>query len=288
MSENLSPVAPTTISTWLQTATNELQSVSISSARLDCLILLGEVLGEDKTYLLAYPDRELSDRELSQLMDLLKRRKQHEPIAYIRGFTEFYGRRFRVTPDVLIPRPETEVLIDLLKELPLVPTDSASSPPLLIDVGTGSGCIGITAGLELPELRILLTDIDPRAIEVAMENAAELRTSNVTTGLSNLLANVDTKDQAYIITANLPYVAKGFEISPDARHEPDLALFADDQGYALIEQLLPQAQEQLRAGGYLLLESDPWQHDRILKNATEYGFSPIAQQRFHLVLQKAV
>lgn len=287
MSVNSSPVAQTTISQWLARATRELQSASIESARLDALVLLCDELKWDKSRALAYPEQLLTPDQKQELDAKVDRRKKHEPLAYIRGFCEFYGRDFIVTPDVLIPRPETEVLIDLIKSLPALNHETNNSP-FLIDVGTGSGCIGLTARLEIPNFRVLLTDIDSSALEIARQNASRLRVEHVEFQQNNLLVNLTSSQPVHIIAANLPYVAADFSISPDAHHEPSLALFAEDEGHALIEQLLPQAASALVTDGYLLLESDPWQQDRIEKSATGHGFKTIARERFHLVLQKSV
>jgi release factor glutamine methyltransferase len=293
MSENLSPPAPITIKQWLFSATTTLKEANIHSARLDALILLEDELQRERSWLLAHDDTELTDGQTRKLDARIKKRTMHIPLAYIRGWIDFYGRHFAVSPSVLIPRPETEEMIDLIKDLPDLPQDG-DYPPLLIDVGTGSGCIGITARLERPELEVWLTDISEDALVVARRNFRSLKAE---LGLSSkfklqyyagdLLQAREVPNTASIIAANLPYVATGFEISPDAKAEPDLALFANDEGYELIERLLPQAAAVLLSGGYLVLESDPWQQERIIKSAATVGLSLAQQRRFHLVLQKA-
>lgn len=291
MSANSKPPALVTISKWLKQATPQLKDAGIASARLDALILLEDVLGHDRAWLIAHDDEILTASQQQKLNKYVIRRSTHIPLAYIRGFIEFYGRRFMVNPKVLIPRPETEEMIDLIKALPDLPRDNGY-PPLLIDVGTGSGCIGITARLECPKLEVWLTDIDKDALAVARHNFRRLKEElNITKFWRvqyyhrDLLELGHTPHIASIITANLPYVAKGFEITPDARHEPDIALFAEDEGYQLIERLLPQAASVLLPGGYLLLESDPWQQDRIATTAKTAGFQEVSRRRFHLVFQ---
>lgn len=284
MSENLSPPAPITISQWLKEATLTLLSADIHSARLDALILLEDELQKERSWILAHEDTLVEVDRLKVLNQKIAHRQQRIPLAYIRGFVEFYGRQFYVTPDVLIPRPETEEMIELLKALPIVPTPE-SGPSTLVDVGSGSGCIGITAKLELPQLDVHLVDIDESTLRVAQENGRR-HDVKIQYRQDNLLLN--SSGNAYsIITANLPYVARGFEISKDAEAEPDIALFAEDEGYMLIEQLLPQAAQSLLPEGYLLLESDPWQQDRIIEKAALHNFALHDRRLFHLVLQKS-
>lgn len=294
MNENSSPPAPATLSSWLSSAIKRLESVEVPSARLDCLIMLSDLFAKDKSWVLANLDAELLDaRRLRTLNNWLLKREQHIPLAYIRGRVEFYGREFAVTPRVLIPRPETEEMVDLIKSLADLPRDNGYRP-LLIDVGTGSGCIGITARLERPELEVWLTDIDEGALSVAKQNFRALKDElrinkhwKMQYYQHDLLKDWHTSRFASIITANLPYVAKGFPISPDANHEPELALFAEDEGYRLIEELLPQAAKVLLPGGYLVLESDPWQQDRIAASAAAHGFSVYDKRLFHLSLRLA-
>lgn len=292
MSENSSPPAPATLESWLSSAVTRLQSAEVPSARLDCLIMLSDLFAKDKSWILANLGSELLDTpRLRTLEGWLQKREQHVPMAYIRGRIEFYGREFIVNPRVLIPRPETEDMIDMLKGLTDLPRDNGYRP-LLIDVGTGSGCIGITARLERPELEVWLTDIDDGALAVAKQNFRALKDElridkqwKVQYYQRDLLKDWKLSHFASIITANLPYVDKGFTVTPDAKHEPELALYAEDEGYSLIEQLMPQAATVLLPGGYLLLESDPWQQDRIEHSASALGFTVYERRRFHIALR---
>lgn len=282
MSANSLPLAPATIKLWLIKATAKLKSSDIQSARLDALLILEYVLNKDRSQIIAHDDLPLSNEQLEQLNTALDQRAQHVPIAYIRGFVEFYGRYFDVSPQVLIPRPETEELIELALALPL------GQNTVVIDVGTGSGCIPTSLRLERPQWRVYGTDISPSALTIAQANALK-QNATVTLAEANLLQEKTSRllpASASLITANLPYVAESYAISPDAKHEPGIALFAKDEGYELIEKLLPQAQHILTGKGYLLLESDPWQQARIIKVAAELGFHLTQQRRFHIVLQK--
>lgn len=261
------------INQWLEVATAQLVAASIPSARLDAELLLSHALKKDRPWLIAHPDEVI---ETSTVDELLKRRVGREPLAYIRGYREFYGRNFVVTPDTLIPRPETETLIELL-ELLVKPGDS------LIDVGTGSGAIAISAKLEYPQLIVKATDVSEKALGIARKNASALG-AEVTFRVSHLLNDLhDTYD---IICANLPYVDKAWEVSAETHTEPDLALYAADGGLELIKRLIEQATDHLIPNGYLLLEADPRQHDEILSLAHTRGFDWHQTDGFIVVLQK--
>jgi len=272
------------INEWLEEATRQLAKASINSARLDAELILAHALQKDRTYLHAHSD-DLLELTVQQKADAqLTRRLKYTPIAYIVGFKEFYGRRFSVTTNTLIPRPESEAIIDNLKEL----IDSSLMPAVgkrlrLIDVGTGSGCLGITAKLEFPELKVTLTDISPPALEVARTNAQRLH-ADVALLESDLLQSYHL--QADIIIANLPYVDSAWEVSPDTIHEPSIALFADDGGLTLIRKLIDQAVSVLTPQGLLLLEADPRQHRLIIARASHQGFRLISKRDYCLALKR--
>jgi release factor glutamine methyltransferase len=158
------------ISAWLHFATDQL--TAIDTARLDALILLEDCTGKDRAWILANPEHLLTLAQVKKLKNLLTQRAQHVPLAYIRGHTEFYGRSFVINPAVLEPRPESEVMIDLLKRLAeTLKVGNQKSPQLRIaDIGTGSGALGITAALELPSSAVELLEIDPHAASVAKLN----------------------------------------------------------------------------------------------------------------------
>ena len=272
------------VNDWLRRAIATLTSVGISSAKLDAEIILAHTIRRPRTYLHAHGDEPLSDR-LREIADArLQLRVNRTPIAYIIGHKEFYGRRFRVTPATLIPRPESETIIELLKELAPSNQSLLKEPaPRLVDVGTGSGCLGITAKLELPELDVTLLDISQHALVVAEANAAALQ-AEVHIVKSDLLANYPFN--ADYILANLPYVDTTWERSPETNYEPALALFADDLGLSLITKLLRQAPDHLKPGGLLLCEADPRQHPAIIKFAKQAGLSHRVTRGFIVCLQK--
>lgn len=277
------------ISAWLQVATKKLQNSGVSTARLDSELLLAHILEVDRTWLHAHGDESLTAQQFTELERLIKRRLNREPIAYITGKKEFYGREFIVTPDVLIPRPESEAMIDLLKSLHpaiLAKTPRSKEQIFLIDVGTGSGCLGITAKLELPELNVMLSDISRTALTIARENAERFR-ADVRLLESYLLSNLQPlASSVHYILANLPYVDESWERSPETDHEPALALFAEQRGLELIYKLLDQTPKVLASGGYILLEADPEQHAAIITRGQQNGLRLEAIRDYIVILHK--
>lgn len=276
MSENLPPKTPA-INDWLQSATTELKAAGINSARLDAELILAHTIQKSRTYLHAHGDEPLTLRQREIAGARLQLRIERTPLAYIIGHKEFYGHQFKVTPSTLIPRPESEAIIDLLLE-----ADKQTSLPIqpirrLVDVGTGSGCLGISAKLALPDLRVTLLDISRHALTVAEENAKRLH-ADVQVLQSNLLAQYPMK--AHYIIANLPYVDPEWERSEETAYEPDLALFAEHGGLALIDRLLDEIPDHLTATGHVFIEADPRQHPAIIKTAARQGLIPHATRGF--------
>ena len=265
----------TPIRIWLRDAAEEFANAGISSALLDAEIILAHTLRKSRTWLHAHSDDQLDPR----IEDIANARAQlrldRTPIAYIIGHKEFYGRLFKVTPSVLIPRPESEEIISLLKQH--IPKGAQS----LIDIGTGSGCLGITAALELPRLHVALADISRHALKIAEANALALN-ADVTIINSDLLASIPTPYD--VVLANLPYVDEAWERSPETRHEPELALFADDGGLKLIYRLLEQLPAALTPSGIALVEADPEQHAAIIATAKKYSLSHIATSGYIVAL----
>lgn len=266
------------ISTWLIQATKQLKVIGIASARLDAELILANTLRKNRTYLHAHLDEEIDPRRVDIADARLSLRLDRVPLAYILGYKEFYGRKFTVSPAVLVPRPESEEMITLFLAL----TAGEIAPKTLIDVGTGSGCLGITAALERPSLRVILSDVSPRAIKIAEKNAGNLQAQVTVQQQSLLSGQIEPVDYIF---ANLPYVDQSWEISPELRHEPAEALFAADNGLQLIEALIEQAPRHLTADGLLFLEADPRQHQAILHRAKQHGLHEVETRGFIIVLR---
>ena len=266
------------ISEWLKIATKSLKTANIPSARLDAELILANTLRKNRTYLHAHLDEEIDPRRFDIANARLDLRLDRVPIAYILGYKEFYGRKFTVSPSVLIPRPESEDLISLFLEL----TASEIAEKVLIDVGTGSGCLGITAKLERSKLSVILSDISKPALNIAEKNANALN-ADVHIQQQSLL-NGQLRPVDYIF-ANLPYVDKNWDVSPELQYEPEIALFAEDEGLKLILQLISQAPRYLTSEGLLFIEADPQQHNRILDEAVKNCFVKERVLNYILVLR---
>ena len=209
------------------------------------------------------------------------------PLAYRNGIQDFYGRDFIVTPDVLIPRPETEQIIDAVLTLagkPYLPgikptPNQLPKNPTILDIGTGSGCIAITIKKELPDAIVYASDISEKALNVAKKNAKKHHTE-IDFIKSNLLQNINfTPD---LITANLPYVDENWEWldKTSLDYEPATALYAEDHGLALIKTLIQETKQ--RKIKYLILEADPSQHTDIINYATKTGSQLVEARGFIL------
>lgn len=267
-----------TITQWLVYATAQLAQADIVSSRLDAEIILAHTLRKSRTFLHAHGDEPLDSRQHDIADARLQLRLDRTPIAYIIGHKEFYGRTFRVSPSVLIPRPESEEMIVLLKEYA-----ATHAIQELVDVGTGSGCLGITAKLELPSAHVTLIDTSRHALKVAESNALHLR-ADVQLLRGNLL--LEYPFVADVILANLPYVSPEWERSPETNHEPKEALFADDHGLALIRELIRQAPVHTSLHGALFIEADETQHDAIIRLGTQTGFSHAQTRGLIVQLQR--
>ncbi|HEX5744109.1 MAG TPA: HemK/PrmC family methyltransferase [Candidatus Saccharimonadales bacterium] len=262
----------------LEEATSALEQAGIGTARLDALVLLEDVTGRDRAWLLAHPEHRLAAPERAKLTKLLKLRAEHMPLAYIRGRTEFYGRNFVINPAVLEPRPESETMIDMLGKLPasgkFKPGGPYKAPKTLkiADVGTGSGALGITAELELSrssKVAVDLLDIDPGALEVAKMNV-EKYTTNISVIRSDLLE--DTAKDYDVLLCNLPYVPDGHTVNRAAMQEPKLAVFGGPDGLDIYRRLFGQVNELRKKPLYILTEALPPQHGTLASIARDAGY----------------
>ncbi len=274
----------TTIATWLADATARLTGVGVATARLDCLVLLEDVTGKERSWLLAHPEDELESCQIKELKSMLRRRVSHEPLAYIRGKSEFYGREFAVSAHTLEPRPETETMIELL--LNLVESRKLKVESL-VDVGTGSGCIAITTALELPGTKVYATDIDEKCLKTARQNAQNLG-ADVTFLQGNLLQPLPPSNSHLptIILANLPYVPDGHTINLPAQHEPKHAIFGGADGLDLYRDMFEQL-EEVSGATYILTESLPFQHAALTEIATSAGYSLVTTSDFIQIFERA-
>jgi release factor glutamine methyltransferase len=227
-----------------------LLEISSDSASLDAEILLCQILKKERSFLRAWPDLELQSKQTNQFWSLIKQRQQGTPIAYITGNKEFWSRDFHVSPDVLIPRPDTELIIELSLKLIL-----DNKPIKIIDLGTGSGIIAITLAAERLQADISATDLCLAALSIAKLNARKHDINNIKFYQSNWFANVPPIKFNLIIT-NPPYIAEDdvHLTQGDIRFEPRSALCSGKQGLNDIIIIADTARNFLEPGGHLLIE----------------------------------
>lgn len=240
-----------TVRQWLRAAIARL--AGSESPKRDAEILLGFVTGKSRSWIIAFDDSELSAEQLSQLDDLLARRANGEPVAYLTGQREFWSLSLAVSPDTLIPRPDTELLVEqALAHLP----ETAST---VLDLGTGTGAIALAIASERPDCQVTGVDRIAAAVSLAESNAQRLDIPNARFRLSNWFSAV-SGEQFTLIVSNPPYIDAADEHlqQGDVRFEPDSALIAADSGLADIKQIAAEAGHYLLPGGWLLLEHG-WQ-----------------------------
>ena len=260
----------TNIQTALSTAT-ELLASSSDSALLDAEVLLCHVLNKARSHLRAWPEKELKTQDYNHYFQLLKQRQQGLPIAYITGKKEFWSRDFKVSPDVLIPRPDTELLIELsLKQI------SDNPKAHLIDLGTGSGAIAITLAAERPDTKIIATDFSDKALNIAKENASAHQIKNIQFIKSNWFNEI-TSCNFDLVISNPPYIAHNDPhlSQGDIRFEPDSALIAKDQGLEDIQNISNHARNYLKPGGTLLVEHGYDQQKAVQAIFNSFAYSNI-------------
>ncbi|MBK6552903.1 MAG: peptide chain release factor N(5)-glutamine methyltransferase [Rhodocyclaceae bacterium] len=241
-----------------------------SIAPAEARLLLRHVLGCAASDIAAHPERALDESQASRYADLVRRHAAGEPIAYILGSREFYGREFRVTSAVLIPRPETELLAEVA-----VAKVSRGDAPRILDLGAGSGCVAITLALEL-DAEVLAVDVSRDALAIARDNAARLG-ARVAFVESDWFAAVDGRFE--LIVGNPPYVAEGDPHLDDLAFEPMVALTSGSDGLAAIRHVVAEAPRYLKPGGWLLLEHGYDQAETLAKLLADMGFVAIERHR---------
>jgi release factor glutamine methyltransferase len=240
---------PATTGEALQSARARLAAAS-RTPRRDAELLLAHLLGCDQTALLTHPERLLTQAESDRLEGLLARRMASEPMQYITGSQEFFGLLFEVNPGVLIPRPETEHLVEAALEH-IAPDANAR----IVDVGTGSGAIAIALAHGRPRCHVTAVDLSPAALEVARRNAQRHRVLDRVTFLKSNLLTALNDVEFDLAVSNPPYIAEGEVLEPQVLdYEPHSALYSGPTGLEVYERLIPQAYEVLKPGGWLLLE----------------------------------
>jgi release factor glutamine methyltransferase len=260
-----------TIDEYITSATTALKQADIESARLDALILLEDATGRDRALLIAHPNDEIDHSTEVELNKKIIQRTTHFPLAYIRGKAMFYGREFVVNKHVLVPRPESEAIIDLLKM-----NTGYSKELFLADIGTGSGCLGISAALELPAARVTLYDIDQQALAIATQNAVLLGV-NAIIRRSDLLE--DASHRHYdILIANLPYVPTDYSLNTAATHEPKLAIFAGYDGLEMYRRFWQSLPRFKKRPLYIYTEALTSQHKELTHLAHITGYDLVHTQ----------
>jgi len=278
-----------TIRRVLAWAADDLRARDSDTPRLDAELMLAHVLGSTRIQLILDSERPLLPDELAGYRELHKRRRAGEPVAYLRGEREFWGLPFRVDKRVLVPRPDTEILV----EVALRRTEASSLGGHALDLCTGSGCVAIAFAHERPTWKVLGTDISEGALEVARDNAQRLGVVPHTWfRASDLYADLGLEAPRFeLITANPPYIPKvdAHELAGNIRDfEPHVALFGGDDGYEITRRIIDEAPAYLRPGGVLAMELGAGQAPEVERMFTERGFGEVERSKDLAGLERVV
>lgn len=287
MSSPASRTDPWTIETVLRWAADDFRARGIDTARLDAELLLGRALSTTRIQLIVDAKRPLARDELARFRELVKRRRTFEPIAYILGEREFYGRTFRVDRRVLVPRPDTETLV----EVGLARTRHVSMSMRALDLCTGSGCVAVTLARERPTSTVLASDVSEGALAVARGNALQLGAYNVGFCLGDLFDAVRAECRFDLVTANAPYVPAGdiAGLAPDVReHEPRLALEGGEDGLRETRRVVADAPRHLAPGGVLAVEVGAGQAPSVAELFDRAGFERVERRRDYGGIERVV
>ncbi len=249
----------------------------IATARLDAELLLAFTLGRERIALYTHFDQPLAPEELTRFRELIKRRLAGEPVAYLVGRKEFRSLDLAVDARVLVPRPDTETLVDVALAL-LSPFGAATSPPRVVDVGTGSGAIAIAIAVARPDVIVEAVDVSPEAAEVAAANARR-HAPKVEVHVGDLLS--PTQGPLDLVVSNPPYIPSAdiAGLSIDVKREPRLALDGGPDGLAVVRKLVPAARERLVSGGALAIEIGAGQADDTASLFLAAGFTDIQKTK---------
>jgi release factor glutamine methyltransferase len=275
-----------TIATVVKWATDDFRTRGIENPRLDAEVLFAHALGMTRTQLIVDAERPLSAAELARFRDLVKRRRAWEPVAYLTGTREFYGRTFRVDARVLVPRPDTETLVDVALER----TRHVSMSMRALDLCTGSGCVALTLARERPTSFVVATDLSEGAAAVARDNAQRLGAYNTSIRVGHLFDPV--KDMRFdIVTANPPYIPSTeiATLAPDVReHEPRLALEGGATGFEITSEIVQNAHNFLAAGGVLAVEVGAGQAAEVEALFVRAGFADVRRALDYARIERVV
>ncbi|PQO29942.1 peptide chain release factor N(5)-glutamine methyltransferase [Blastopirellula marina] len=292
----MSTAEPWTIGRLLNWTTEYLESKGSDEARLEAQLLLCHALGCQKIQLYTRFEETVDDEKRSTFRELVKQRAAGIPVAYLLGTREFYSMEFAITPDVLIPRPETEHLV--IETLDRLKARAGEEGLRLLELGTGSGIIAVTVAKHAKNVTCLATDISEKALQVAKGNAEKHGVSErIEFAAGDLFAAVPAGETFDVIVSNPPYVADAERSLMDPQviaHEPHVALFAEEEGTAVLRRILEQAAGYLNPGGWLFLEFSPMIAGRVAKIAEQLGTyqqisigKDLAKHDRYLIAQKA-
>jgi release factor glutamine methyltransferase len=252
---------------------NLLQRAGIESLHLDTSLLLEKATGQPRARLFAHLEDELPDKQAREFIELVNQRAQRVPLVHLTNTREFYGLDFYIDERVLTPRIETERMVEYAIK---------HAPPAsrLIDIGTGSGAVAVAIKKHRPDLEVWATDISNEALHVARRNAERHRV-DIQLLASDLFGSVEGRFTT--VVTNLPYLRSDAELMPEVQKEPSVALFGGTDGLELYRRFLQQLPVHLEPAGYLFTESDPWQHEALIKVAGKSGLQIIEPSNYFVL-----